>query len=121
MGGLSALWTPETWRGTALTLAPSGGVGRWMGRPFWRYVGPRSRSTITWVTRGRGWKAPFGTNFAKAATKLHLAEYGGHPTKVIKVPYKLLTRITRARRVMAFGKPTGAVEYYYGRLTFPKW
>jgi RHS repeat-associated protein len=118
-GFLSALWTDETSDTTFLTLLTSGGVGRWLGRPFWRYVGPHSSEAVTWLTRGWGWKPPFGRNFVEAANKLHLWEYGGVPTDVIKVPYRMLTPIAGPRLVRAWGKLTGAVEYYYGRLLFP--
>jgi len=121
VGGLFAsLWTPETSNDTFLTLLPSGAVGKWFARPFWRYVGPHSSKAITWVTRGWGWKSPFGTNFVKAAEKLHLLEYGGVPTDVIKVPYRMLKPIAGPRLVRAWGKYTGAVEYYYGSLFFLK-
>jgi RHS repeat-associated protein len=118
-GFFSALWTPHTSDKTFWTLLTSGGVGTWLGRPFWRYVGPHSSEAVTWLTRGWGWKPPFGRNFVEAANKLHLWEYGGVPTDLIKVPYRMLKPIAGPRLVRAWGKLTGAVEYYYGRLLFP--
>jgi len=122
MGGFAALWTPDTWKSTALTLAPSAGVGKWLGRPFYRYIGPRSDKAVTWVTRGRGWKAPYGTDMVKAAQKLHLIDRTGAyriPSEVIKVEYKMLKPIAGPRLVRGFEGYTGAVEYYFGKLTFP--
>lgn len=118
MGLFSSLWTPCTSKDTFWTLLPSGSIGKWLGRPFWRYVGPYSEKAITWMTRGWGWKPPY--SLAEAATKLHLLEYGGEPTGIIKVPYKMLTPIAGPGLVKAWGKFTGATQYYYGRLIIPK-
>ena len=119
MGLFSALWTPCTSDKTFTTLTTAYGAAKWVGRPFWRYVGPNSSERITWVTRSWGWKAPYGSDFIRAADKLHLWEYGGIPTGVIKVPYKMLKPIAGPRLIKAWGKYTGAVEYYYGKVLFP--
>ena len=72
MGSLASLWTPCTSDETALTLAPTGAVGKWLGRPFWRYVGPKSNPLSPWMTRGPGWKAPYENNFSKAKDALQM-------------------------------------------------
>jgi len=119
-GGLFAsLWTPDTSTDTFLTLLPSELIGKWLGRPFWRYVGPHSKEAITYLTRSWGSEAPFGSNFIQAAEKLHLKDYGGIPTNVIKVPYKMMTPIAGPNPIRAWGKYTGAFEYYYGKLLMP--
>jgi RHS repeat-associated protein len=117
MGLFASLWTPCTSDKTFWTLLPSGGIGKWLGRPFWRYVGPYSEKAITYMTRGWGWKAPY--TLAEAAAKLHLWNYGGIPTDVIKVDYQMLTRIAGPGPVKAWGKFTGATQYFLGKLLFP--
>jgi hypothetical protein len=70
------------------------------------------------MTRGWGWEPPY--SLTEAAIKLHLLEYGGEPTGIIKIPYKMLKPIAGPRLVKAWGKFTGATEYFYGRFIFPK-
>jgi RHS repeat-associated protein len=120
-GAFSALWTPKSWKSTALTLAPSAGVGKWIGRPFYRYVGGSSSKSVTWMTRGWGWKPPY--TLAQAAKKLHLVDDLGTyrvPSKVIKVKYKAFKMIAGPRLVKGFKGFTGALEYYWGKIRFPK-
>ncbi len=55
--------------------------GGWLGRPYWRYVGPNSIPGSPWMTRGWGQKPPYGRDMAKAKDKLQLPNM---PTDVQK-------------------------------------
>ena len=122
----SSLWTPQSYRTTLLTLGTAAVGGRLQGRPFYRYVGDTSNKQVTWVTRGLGWKPPYPATeqgFQQAARELHLVDQLGNyriPNRVIKVPYEMMKPIAGPRSVAGFKGTTGAVEYYYGKLTFPK-
>jgi RHS repeat-associated protein len=52
-GGLtSSLWTPCSSDYTFDVLTAGWGIGKWVGRPFWRYIGPNSNPNGGWYTRG---------------------------------------------------------------------
>ncbi|HVN79874.1 MAG TPA: RHS repeat-associated core domain-containing protein, partial [Terriglobia bacterium] len=85
-GFFAALWTPCTSDATFTTLTSAWGVGKWAGRPFWRYVGPRSNPNSGWLTRGWGWKPPYGADFKTAKEVLQLPNMP-NAVKQVKVPW----------------------------------
>ena len=113
MGSLASLWTPCTSDETALTLAPTGALGKWLGRPFWRYIGPKSNPLSPWMTRGPGWSAPYGNNFDKAKDALQMPF---KPTNVVEVNVSWYKPIRGPRRVIKHPEwgTGGGVEYSKG-------
>jgi len=116
MGALASLWTPCTSDKTFTVLTISWGAGRYLGRPFYRYVGPNSNPTPTWLTRGPGWRPPYGRNYGAAKDALQLPST---PTSVIKVKPPWYSPVRGPRSVA--GNPNlgrgGGIEYYNG----PRW
>jgi len=117
--GLSALCsTPESCLSTINVLSTFWGVGVWEGRPFWRYVGEKSSKDLTYLTRGYGWKSPFGKNWSLAKDRLALPNM---PNRVIEVRppwWKYVAGPERIPRHPGWGEG-GGTQYYYGR-NFPK-
>ena len=106
---------------SSLGMAGVGGF-EYMNRPYWRYVGPNSRATFaaggsvlpgTWLTRGSGFKAPFGEDFPLAKDRLQLP---GLPEEVIpvKVPWNKYVGSGRgATRYPVIGSG-GGIEFQVG-------
>ena len=112
-GGFAALWIPCTSDSTFSVLTAAFPVGRYLGRPFWRYVGPLSKSKGRWLTRGRGWKPPYGKDFTKAKDKLQLPNMPNNVEKV-KVPwYKPVRGPGKVKGKGDWGRG-GGTEYWKG-------
>lgn len=94
----------------------SGGCGS-LGAPaiLAVHVGPRSNPNGPWLTRG--WKAPYGTNYARAKDALQLPHT---PNGVGRVQPRLFEPVAGLRTVA--GNPTfgsgGGTEYFRG-WSFP--
>jgi RHS repeat-associated protein len=119
LGGLfSALWTPCTSDRTFATLLAAEGAGRYAARPFWRYLGPQSGADGAWLSRGAGWSAPYGSDFAAAQDALQLP---ATPTSVIEVQPPWWQPVAGPRSATAFPNlgAGGGTEYYRGGLSFP--
>lgn len=114
----ASLWTCDTWSSTATVLAAATPLAVWSRRPFWRYVGPKSKPRGGWLTRGRGWKTPYGTDYAKAKDALQLPNM---PTGVERVQPKWWEPIIGPRSAVKFPKlgSGGGPEYWRG-WRFPK-
>jgi RHS repeat-associated protein len=118
-GFFAALWTPCTSDATAATLMAAEAAGSYLGRPFWRYVGPRGNPEGPWLTRGPGWDAPYGADMDAAKDALQLP---ARPATVNDVDVPWYEPVAGPRSVSGnpeFGTGGGS-EYYRGRLTFPK-
>lgn len=67
-----------------------GGIGsgalKWLNRPYWRYVSPDSNPASPWMTRGNGWKPPYGRDFDKASDALQMP-FKPMDVKRIDVPW----------------------------------
>jgi len=113
LGHFAALWTRDTWWQTGLTLLGSFGVARWVGRPFWRYVNPGSSPEGPWLTRGPGWRPPFGRDFEAAKDALQLPKT---PTDVIRVQPKWYEPVIGPRPAVRNPQwgPGGGTEYFRG-------
>lgn len=110
-GAFAALWTPCTSDATFITLSTAAGAGAWARQPYWRYVGPRSGPNGQWLTRG--WRPPYGTDYARAKDALQLPH---SPTGVVRVRPRLFEPVAGPRTVS--GNPGlgsgGGTEYYRG-------
>ena len=94
-----------------------GGIGslgaKWLSRPYWRYIGPNSSPTSAWMTRGCGWKPPYGKNFDKAKDALQMP-FKPTAVKPVKVPwYKPVRGPRPAIKHPEWGKG-GGPEYAKG-------
>ena len=74
MGGLASLWTPGASEETFLTLFPGEALGKWAGRPFYRYFTEGVEYTGSWSTRGWGWNPPHELGY-EARRALNLPPY----------------------------------------------
>ena len=113
MGLFASLWTPCTSDATLSTLLAAEGAGRYSSRPFWRYVGPESDPASPWLTRGIGWKPPFGEDMVGARNSLQLPHM---PTNVtpVSVPWYepvIGPRIVGGNPAWGYG---GGLEYARG-------
>ncbi len=118
MGGLASLWTPCTSNATATVLGSGLGVGQYFGRPFWRYVGPESNPESRWLTRGFGWKAPYGNDFSAATDALQLPHMPNNVESVDVPWYQPVIGPRQALDNPQFG-PGGGLEYYRS-WSFPR-
>jgi RHS repeat-associated protein len=118
LGLFASLWTPCTSDATFAVLTAAAGVGQYLGRPFWRYIGPNSRPDGRWLTRGPGSNPPYGRNFDLARDQLQLP---GRPADVVRAPSRWNEFIHGPRTVS--GNPQygggGGVEYFRG-WSWPK-
>jgi RHS repeat-associated protein len=111
------------WAGTKVIgqiALSSGGLeagASWLGRPFWRYMGQGSNPLSKWLTRGWGWAAPYGDDFARAAGEMQIPlERTGPITNVnpVEVPwYKPVVGPRSATAHPEWGVG-GGPEYYQG-------
>lgn len=89
------------------------GVGKWASRPFWRYTGPKSNPNSPWLTRGPGWKPPYGNNYSAAKDALQMP-YMPNGVQQVKVPW--WKPVIGPRKVS--GNPQwgtgGGTEYFRG-------
>jgi len=94
-----------------------GGLGtgaiKWANRPYWRYIGSNSNPTSGWMTRGWGWKPPYGTNFSEAKNALQMPF---EPTEVtrIDVPWYQPVRGPRPANLHPEWGGGGGSEYFRG-------
>src|SRR5690606_25073364 len=113
-GGLfSSLWTDETSDQTLCTIVPTEAIGLYLGRPFWRYVGNSSSPIGRWITRGRGWRPPYGRNYDKAQDALQIP---ARPTGVERITPNWWEPVRGPRPAVKhseWGKG-GGPEYYRG-------
>jgi hypothetical protein len=84
----------------------SWGAGEWAGRPFWRYVGPNSDPASPWLTRGLGWKPPYGTDFGAAKDALQMPYM---PTGIKQVSVSWWEPIIGPRQALKYPKYGAAV------------
>lgn len=113
MGGLAALWTPQTSEKTLGLLVAARGAGIYPERPFWRYEGPGSNPNSPFLTRGRGWKPPYGDDCAAAKDALQIPLDPTGPRK-IEVPwYEPVVGPRATRGNPSFGAG-GGPEYFRG-------
>lgn len=112
-GTFAATWTPDTYLATAGTFASGFSAARYLGRPFYRYVGPKSNANSPWLTRGRGWKPPYGKNMEQAKDALQM-KY--KPDDLIRARVKWNEPIVGPRRALKHPEwgQGGGPEYYRG-------
>jgi len=117
-GTFAALWTPCTSDATFNTLLIAEGAGRYLARPYWRYIGPNSSPQGRWLTRGWGWRARYGEDFVAAKDALQLPYL---PEEVIQVRPGMFEPVAGPRGVSGFAEfgNGGGVEYYRGSMSFP--
>ncbi len=94
------------------------GILKWANRPYWRYIGPYSNPSSPWITRGLGWKPPYGSNLEKAKDALQLPF---EPNALIRVdvPWYKLVRGPRTVNLHPEWGRGGGSEYYRG-LRWPE-
>jgi RHS repeat-associated protein len=103
----------------ALGALPLGGYVKYASRPYWRYVGPRSSPHSGWLTRGWGWKPPYGTDYTKAADALQIpTHYVGKINSVQRVDVPFFEYIRGPRLSKKHpgwgGGAGGGIEYHRG-------
>jgi len=89
------------------------GLAKWLNRPYWRYVGPNSNPFSNWLTRGRGWKPPYGSDFDKAKDALQMP-YTPTGLKRVDVPWYNPVRGGRSATKHPEWGQGGGREYYRG-------
>jgi hypothetical protein len=112
-GALATLADPCNARTTATVLGIGSGVGSYLGRPYWRYVGPRSNPESPWMTRGWGSSPPYGLDFSKAKDALQMPYM---PNAVIRTHVPWYRPLRGPRPVVEnpqWGQGGGA-EYFRG-------
>jgi hypothetical protein len=83
--------------------------------PYWRYVSSQSNPNSPWLTRG--WKSPYGTDFARAKNALQLPNM---PTDVQKVDIPWWEPVSGPRPAMKFPEyGSGGGAEWYRDLNFP--
>jgi RHS repeat-associated protein len=97
-----------------------GGLLKFLNRPYWRYVNPGSNPASNWLTRGRGWKPPYGRDFQRAQQMLQLPHM---PTNVVRVDVTWWKYVAGPRRVQPWHNPqwgSGGGWEYYRAWRFPR-
>ena len=110
-GTFAGLWTPETWMTTAQVLLFAYNINLYINRPYFQYYPKGSEAYRSpYLTRGRGWRAPYKVG-EEAAEKLSLPPHNpGTAVRQIKPnPFRY---IEGPKRIPGnFGRSGGGTQY----------
>ena len=114
-GLLATLWTPQCKNYTALILGAAAGADQYVNRPYYQYYPSDNPGYDSpWMTRGRGWDAPYETG-EQARAALNLPDHNP-ATAVREVRPGAFERVAGPRPVAG----GSGIEYRSGSLWFPK-